>query len=145
MYRFDLLQLGFFFSTYEKDFFFFSFGKQGLIIVKYRLERIRRFSFCLINLVELIKCGIYFKRFLFKINIINILDRGFQESSILEIQYNSIKIVITSHSCCIIFLFHGTILPLSLISNVISFLHCTFLYIPGQQWATQQKAVEIHC
>lgn len=91
MYRFDLLQLGFFFSTYEKDFFFFSFGKQGLIIVKYRLERIRRFSFCLINLIELIKCGIYFKRFLFKINIINILDRGFQESSILEIQYNIYK------------------------------------------------------
>lgn len=89
MYRFDLLQLGFFFS-YEKG-FFFSFGKQGLIIVKYRLERIRRFSFCLINLVELIKCGIYFKRFSFKINIINILDRGFQESSILEIQYNIYK------------------------------------------------------
>lgn len=33
-------------------------------------------------------------------------------------------------------------LPLSLISNVISFLHCTSSYILSQQWTTQQKTVE---
>lgn len=33
-------------------------------------------------------------------------------------------------------------LPLSLISNVISFLHCIFPYIPSQQWTMRQKTVE---